>query len=101
MRSSGWRRQPASCRSAVFRTARALQETDQTLWPKAAKGGGRGAAHLEPRHLVNLVLALALADPIAIAPQTVAFRSMACAHPRFRSLTAGCAPGDWCIRRCG
>ena len=58
--------------ATVFRTARALREADPTLWPQAAKGGGRGAAHLEPRHLVNLALALAVADPIAAAPKVVA-----------------------------
>jgi hypothetical protein len=58
--------------ATVFRTARALREADPTLWPKAAKGGGRGAAHLERRHLVNLALALAVADPINAAPKVVA-----------------------------
>jgi hypothetical protein len=58
--------------ATVFRTVRTLREADPTLWPEAAKGGGRGAAHLEPCHLVNLVLALAVADPITAAPKAVA-----------------------------
>ena len=57
--------------STVFRAARAMREADPGLWPEAEKGGGRGAAHLEPRHLVNLALALAVAEPLTAAPQAV------------------------------
>jgi hypothetical protein len=65
--------------SAVFRTARALREADPTLWPEAKKGGRRGAAHVEPRHLVNLALALAVADPVATLPDAVAiYRALIC-----------------------
>jgi hypothetical protein len=49
--------------STVFRFARTLREANKTLWPEAAKGGGKGAAHVEPRHLVNLAIALAVNDP--------------------------------------
>jgi hypothetical protein len=49
--------------ATVFRFARTLREADKTLWPEAAKGGGKGAAHVEPPHLVNLAIALAVNDP--------------------------------------
>ncbi len=58
--------------STVFRAARIMREADPTLWPEAGKGGGRGAAHVEPSHLINLILALAIADPITAAPAMVA-----------------------------
>jgi hypothetical protein len=57
--------------ATIFRTARQLQMADPDLWPKARKGGGRGAAHLEQPHLVNLALALAVADPITAGPASV------------------------------
>jgi hypothetical protein len=47
----------------VFRFARYLREADQDLWPEAGKGGGKLAAHVEQRHLVNLAIALAVDDP--------------------------------------
>ena len=65
-------RQPASCRPRCSAPRRTMREADPTLWPIAAKGGGRGSARLEPRHLVNLALALAVADPITSAPRVVA-----------------------------
>jgi hypothetical protein len=64
-------RDTGTLRAKVFRTARQLQMADPDLWPKARKGGGRGAAHLEERHLVSLALALAVADPITAAPASV------------------------------
>jgi hypothetical protein len=57
--------------SAASRAARYLRETDTNLWPEGSAGRGQ-EAHVEPRHLVNLVLALAAADPITTAPETVA-----------------------------
>jgi hypothetical protein len=57
-------------RATVFRAARALREADPLLWPQGEAGRGR-AAHVEPRPLVNLALALAVADPITTAPQIV------------------------------
>lgn len=57
--------------ATVHRAARNLREADADLWPKAGKGGGKAAAHVEPRHLVNLVLALAVADPLHTAAQMV------------------------------
>ena len=71
--------------ATVFRTARTLREADQALWPKAEKGGGRGAAHVEPSHLANLAIALAAADPITLAPKVVAgYRALICPKPRFK-----------------
>jgi hypothetical protein len=69
--------------STVFRTARLLREADKGLWPEAAKGGGRGAAHVEPRHLVNLAVALAvLQDPDIVAAKVIrAYRALV-AHRR-------------------
>jgi hypothetical protein len=64
----------------VERAARILKEADADLWPKAKKGGGKGAAHVTPSHLVNLLLALMTADPITEAPEVV---------PRYRNLIPG------------
>src|SRR3954452_16586483 len=64
----------------VERAARILKEADTDLWPKARKGGGKGAAHVTPSHLVNLLLALMTADPITEAPEIV---------PRYRALIPG------------
>ena len=64
----------------VERAARILKEADADLWPKAKKGGGKGAAHVMPSHLVNLLLALMTADPITEAPEIV---------PRYRALIPG------------
>jgi hypothetical protein len=55
----------------VERAARILKEADADLWPKARKGGGKGAAHVMRPHLVNLLLALMVADPITEAPEIV------------------------------
>jgi hypothetical protein len=55
----------------VERAARILKEADADLWPKARKGGGKGAAHVMRPHLVNLLLALMAADPITEAPEIV------------------------------
>ena len=58
--------------ATIFRTTRQLQIASPDLWPKAKKGGGRGAADLEEPHLVNLGIALAVADhPITAAPASV------------------------------
>jgi len=63
--------------ATVSRAARTLREANPDLWPEAGKGGGKRAAHVEPSHLVNLVLALAAADPITRAPDAVrAYRSL-------------------------
>lgn len=59
------------------RAARILKEADADLWPKARKGGGKGAAHVTPAHLVNLLLTLMAADPLTEAPAIV---------PRYRNL---------------
>lgn len=58
--------------SAAFRAARAMREADPALWPAGAKGGGRGAAHVELPHLVNLMLAYAATDYVAQAGKVAA-----------------------------
>jgi hypothetical protein len=55
----------------VFRTARALREHDTRLWPQGSQGKGQ-AAHVEAEHLVNLMLALAMAETTTEAPEVVA-----------------------------
>lgn len=57
-------------RATVFRVARVLREADVTLWPQGSAGRGQGA-HVEPCHLVNLALAMTMADPITSAPEIV------------------------------
>ena len=60
----------------VFRAARALREADVMLWPQGTQGRGK-AAHVEAAHLVNLALALLVADPLTAAPQEVlTYRSL-------------------------
>ena len=63
--------------ATVGRAARSLREAGQDLWPQAAPGGGKNAVHVRPGHLVNLVIALAVADPLTTAAVlTVIFRSL-------------------------
>jgi hypothetical protein len=57
--------------ATVFRAARFLRERDTSLWPQGSQGRGQ-EAHVEPHHLVNVVLALAAADPLTTAPDVVA-----------------------------
>lgn len=52
--------------ATVARAARALREADITLWPQGEKGRGRGA-QVVPNHLVNLIVALAVANPLTEA----------------------------------
>ena len=56
---------------SVDRVARVLKQSRPNLWPRSGRGGGSKAAHVEPSHLVNLALGLAVADPITTAPQIV------------------------------
>lgn len=56
--------------ATVFRAARALREADTSLWPEGSQGRGQ-AAHVTNHHLVNLVLAIAVANPITTAPDVV------------------------------
>ena len=58
--------------SAAFRAVRAMREADPALWPAGAKGGGRGAAHVELPHLVNLMLVYAATDYVAQAAKVAA-----------------------------
>jgi hypothetical protein len=45
----------------VDRHARRLKEAGRDLWPLSRRGGGRGSAYVQPKHVTNLVLALAAA----------------------------------------
>ena len=49
--------------TTVDRTAAFLQRARRDLWPMSGKGGGKAAVHVEPHHLVNLVLGLAADQP--------------------------------------
>jgi hypothetical protein len=67
----------------VGRVARILQlakDADMRsldLWPTGKQGGGKSAVHVQPHHLVNLAIALAVADPITTGPgRVLAFRSL-------------------------
>jgi hypothetical protein len=68
--------------SFVFRVARSMREHDPRLWPQATRGGGKGAAHVQPAHLTNLALALAASDTIAASPKVVrGYRAMIADNP--------------------
>jgi hypothetical protein len=57
---------------SLERVTRMLKQADdKTLLPKSKKGGGVGGIDLQPRHLVNLTLAIAAADTAAEAPAVV------------------------------
>lgn len=56
--------------ATVRRAARALREADVSLWPEGSAGRGK-AAEVNPHHLVNLAIAIAVADPITSAPDAV------------------------------
>ena len=67
---SGYRQiEEATCISAS-RAAQFLRERDVFLWPQGFRSGQE--AHVEAHHLVNVVLALAAADPLTGAPEVVA-----------------------------
>jgi hypothetical protein len=53
----------------VERAAKVLRVAG--LWPKSIQGGGRGAKHVVPGDLVNLLFAMFAADPITAAPTVV------------------------------
>lgn len=77
--------------ATVDRYARVLKQHKPNLWPRSGQGGGSKAAHVRPHHLVNLVLALAVADPITSAPQVV---------PRYKDLmpvTSRTRPMDYSV----
>jgi hypothetical protein len=74
--------------ATVFRIARVLREADPKLWPEAAKGGGRGAAHVEPRHLVNLAIALAVNDPLLAVKAIPVYRSLVPDKPAQHALSS-------------
>lgn len=55
----------------VLATSRPLKRHEPPLWAKAGKGGGKNAKHVEPTDLVNLALALAMADTFDTGPEAV------------------------------
>ena len=55
----------------VDNVSRVLKQHQPPLWALAGRGGGKRAKHVEPEHLVNLVMGLAWADPISNAPAIV------------------------------
>lgn len=58
--------------ATVTYAARFLAEADTALWPKGGRGGGKNAAHVDVRHLTNLVLALYGGEQVKDAAATVA-----------------------------
>jgi hypothetical protein len=79
-------------RVTVEHTARMLREAvgGTELWPRSGKGGGKAARHVEPRHLANLILALAVTLP-RNAPDAV--DALGAAKPERRSSRASSAAG--------
>jgi hypothetical protein len=67
--------------ATVFRTARTLREVGKDLWPEAGKGGGRVAAHVEPRHLTNLAIALAVNEPLLAVKVIPVYRDLVADKP--------------------
>ncbi|MFC7478202.1 hypothetical protein ACFQS7_27910 [Dankookia sp. GCM10030260] len=60
---------------AVGRLARALRQAEGDLWPRSQKGGGKGAVHVQPPHLINLALAQGVgAEPAHAAARTRTYR---------------------------
>lgn len=58
-------------RPTVDRIARQLKQHRPPLWSRSGQGGGKSAAHVEPPHLTNLIIASALANLASQAPQVV------------------------------
>jgi hypothetical protein len=76
----------------VRRTARILREASGDLWPQSERGGGRRARHVQPHHLGNLAIALAVAEPITKGPNRVqAFRMLGRESGDFPGTTFGAA----------
>jgi len=58
--------------------AKIQKQQDPPMMPRSPQGGGENAEHAEPYHLINLILGVAVADPVAEAPSAVR---------RYRALT--------------
>jgi hypothetical protein len=58
-------------RVTVDRAALMLRLGPGDLWPTGKRGGGGGAAHVRQHHVVNLLIAAMVADPLNDAPETV------------------------------
>lgn len=56
--------------ATVTYAARYLADTPESLWPKGGRGGGKNAAHVNVRHLTNLLLAIYGGDQIKDAIET-------------------------------
>ena len=82
--------------------ARVLREHDAELWPEGKRGGGVDNPHVTADHLVNVVLALAVADPLVKAASALTeYRDMAwlCGEadgqfPLTRRMVVGCDFAD-------
>lgn len=74
--------------ATVFRVTRILREADKRLWPEAGKGGGKAAAHVGTRHLVNLAIALAVNDPLLAVRMIPAYWALVAHKPDQHSSVA-------------
>jgi len=80
-----------------FRAARILKEEDgQDLWPKAGRGGGSlKGRDVEPRHLTNLLIALAVAQPFTSGPKIVrVYRDLVRVGPEQDQILPGSTLGE-------
>jgi hypothetical protein len=62
--------------TSPVRMGRALREQGSDLWPSSPIGGGANAPHVEPRHLVNFLLAQAGGQPSEAAVAVAALREL-------------------------
>ena len=63
--------------ATVTYAARFLAEANTALWPKGGRGGGKNAAHVDVRHLTNLILGIYGGEQVKDAAETVrAFSSL-------------------------
>lgn len=85
--------------ATVFRAARSLREADTGMWPQGTQGRGK-AAHVESRHLVNLILALGVADPITTSPQLVPEWRFMPARDSIGWMVGANRPQDTMLRGC-
>jgi hypothetical protein len=62
---------------AVGRLARALRQAEGNLWPRSKRGGGKGAAHVQLPHLINLALVQGVgAEPAHAAERAQTYRRL-------------------------
>ncbi|WP_158927050.1 hypothetical protein [Acidisphaera sp. S103] len=66
----------------ILQLAKGADMKSLDLWPTGKQGGGKSAVHIQPSHVVNLAIALAVADPITIGPgRVLAFRDLVLQPP--------------------